>query len=206
MAIIDEIKTCKACNSTFSPKKGVSRRQWLKSNYCSRKCYSVSVVGTKRSQETKEKMRGKLAGEKNPFWGKKHSEETLKIISSKLKGRTNCFKGVKREKQSGENHWKWISDRSLVKKGERNMHDPLVKQWRKQVKDRDGWACRIADNNCDGRLEVHHILRWSEFPELRYQINNGITLCHAHHPMKVAEEKRLVPTFQELVSMSVSKK
>ncbi len=115
-------------------------------------------------------------------------------------------KGKKFPERSGLNHPRWISDRSKIKLGDRVMHDPLTKQWRKQVKDRDNWSCRIADNNCDGKLEVHHILRWSEFPELRYQPNNGITLCHAHHPRKVAEEKRLVPTFNELVLMSVSKK
>lgn len=100
----------------------------------------------------------------------------------------------------------YIADRSLIKLGDRSLHDPLQKEWRMEVKKRDNFSCRIADNNCDGRLEVHHILRWSEFPELRYKINNGITLCHAHHPRKVAEEKRLIPTFNELVLTPVSKK
>ena len=39
-------------------------------------------------------------------------------------------------------------------------------------------------------------------PKLRYEINNGITLYHAHHLRKRAEEKRLAPIFQELVSVS----
>ena len=33
-------------------------------------------------------------------------------------------------------------------------------------------------------------------------INNGITLCHAHHPRVRAEEKRLISKFQKLVSVS----
>lgn len=74
-------------------------------------------------------------------------------------------------------------------------------EWTKNVKNRDNWSCRIADNNCGGRLEAHHILRWVDYPELRYEVNNGITLCHAHHPRKRAEEKRLVPTFMELVTV-----
>jgi NUMOD3 motif-containing protein len=53
-----------------------------------------------------------------------------------------------------------------------------------------------------GRLEAHHILNWREYPELRYDINNGITLCHAHHPRKRAEEKRMVSYFTELLSVS----
>ena len=45
-------------------------------------------------------------------------------------------------------------------------------------------------------------LSWSEFPGLRYEIYNGITLCHAHHPRRRAEEKRLIPEFQALVAVS----
>lgn len=76
------------------------------------------------------------------------------------------------------------------------------KNWRAEVYKRDKFTCRIADNNCDGRIEAHHILAWSTHPELRYQVNNGIILCHAHHPRARAEEKRLIPTFMELVSVS----
>ena len=56
--------------------------------------------------------------------------------------------------------------------------------------------------DCNGRIEAHHILPWRNFVELRYDVNNGITLCLAHHPRARAEEKRLIPTFQELVSVS----
>lgn len=134
------------------------------------------------------------------------------------KGRTSPMKGRKhsieaKEKQrlaklgkTGELCHNYIKDRSLIKLSDRKLHDPLVKQWRMEVKKRDNFSCRIADIKCNGRLEVHHILRWADYPELRYEINNGITLCHYHHPRKVVEEKRLVPTFQELVLMSVSKK
>ena len=52
------------------------------------------------------------------------------------------------------------------------------------------------------RVEVHHILSFTDFPELKYEINNGITLCHAHHPRKRVEEKISIPVFQELVSVS----
>lgn len=54
--------------------------------------------------------------------------------------------------------------------------------------------------NCKGRLEAHHILSWKDYPELRYDINNGITLCHAHHPRKRDEEAELSPYFQSLVA------
>ncbi len=50
-----------------------------------------------------------------------------------------------------------------------------------------------------GKVIAHHILGWSAYPELRYEINNGITLCHFHHPKKRIDEGRLIPIFQKLV-------
>lgn len=96
----------------------------------------------------------------------------------------------------------WRGGIPFRKKSDRAYDDSAFMEWRKQIKDRDGWKCRIANLDCDGQLEAHHILSWRDFPELRYKVNNGITLCRAHHPRKWAEEKRLAPYFQELVSVS----
>jgi len=114
-------------------------------------------------------------------------------------------KGIKRPQQSGRNHWAWIEDKSKLKRygdDKTDRRSPAHRYWSRQVKNRDGWKCKIANGNCSGRVESHHILGWKEYPELRYEINNGITLCHAHHPRKRAEEKRLSPYFQSLVSVS----
>ena len=95
----------------------------------------------------------------------------------------------------------WILDRSLlVKKQLRN--DSAYKEWRMSVWQRDNFKCKIMNSDCLGKIEAHHILGWKDHPELRYQSNNGITLCHAHHPRMRAEEKRLSPYFQDLVSVS----
>ena len=80
------------------------------------------------------------------------------------------------------------------------IKDNIVQQVIVADKDRDGWSCRIADNNCNGKLEAHHILPWRDFVELRYQINNGITLCHFHHPRKREDVEKLSPYFQSMVA------
>ena len=101
----------------------------------------------------------------------------------------------------GEKSWRWIKDRTkLVKRQKRN--DVAYKEWRRMVWVRDKYKCQLANSECSGKIEAHHILGWSNHPELRYQINNGITLCHAHHPRVRAEEKRLINIFQKLVSVS----
>lgn len=106
---------------------------------------------------------------------------------------------------AGEKSPHWIADRMKLMRYNNNVRDRrsyAYVNWRREVWKRDDFKCRIANQDCNGRIEAHHILSWSEYVELRYEINNGITLCHAHHPSRRAEEKRLVPVFQELVSAS----
>ena len=149
----------------------------------------IANLGKKHSEETKGKMREVHGGIKNHFYGKHHTKEAkIKI-------------GLAVSKRIGEKHPRWISDRTLLKKrNERN--DSAYKNWVKQIKKRDKGRCRINNKDCSGYCEAHHILSWKDFPELRYKINNGITLCQAHHPRKRAEEKRLIPFFSGLVSVS----
>ncbi len=139
--------------------------------------------------------------------GKKHSESAKKKMSIAHKKRIRQMTQDERSKRFGiwkdkygSEHPNYIEDRSLLKKDNRR-NDSMYKEWRKNVYRRDNFKCRIDNENCDGRIESHHILCWKEYPELRYQTNNGITLCHAHHPRIRAEEKRLIPVLQELVSV-----
>src|SRR3990167_6850798 len=103
--------------------------------------------------------------------------------------------------QRGADNPGWIKDRSKLKTSRIQAYDVRYKYWMFEVKKRDNWRCQVANDNCKGRLEAHHILSWRDYPELRYQVNNGITLCHFHHPRVRKEEKRLSPYFQDLVSV-----
>ncbi len=103
-------------------------------------------------------------------------------------------------KMFGSKNPRWNPDREAVKHNKRN--DGEYKQWVLKVKRRDKSICQLENNNCFGYNIAHHIKGWVTYPELRYKINNGITLCQAHHPRKRAKEKRLEPFFMDLVSAS----
>ena len=107
-------------------------------------------------------------------------------------------KGVLQPWITGEKNGNWIKDRTLIK-GNQNRNNPEYKQWRIKVWKRDNWKCKIPNQDCSGRIEAHHILSWSNYPELRYEINNGITLCQAHHPRKRVDEAMYIPVFQKMV-------
>jgi len=161
----------------------------------------VRKTGYKLPEKWRLNLRGKrpkASGENNHQW--KGGLPKCEVCKKELKNRhaKHCNK---HKSKVGAEHHNWISDRCKLKK-EGDRRSSAYKAWRKSVQLRDKFKCRIADNNCGGKIEVHHILSYRDFPELHYEINNGITLCHAHHPRQRAEEKRLIPTFQELVSVS----
>lgn len=154
-----------------------------------RKNLSISANGRKLSEETKKKISKAHKGMRKPW------------VSKTQKGNKNALghRGLK-----GKENIRYKLDRTtLAKHHERN--DSAYQEWRKQVWLRDNFKCRLANKECKGKIIAHHILSWRDYPELRYIINNGITLCHAHHPRKRAEEKRLIPIFMELVSVSSEK-
>lgn len=59
--------------------------------------------------------------------------------------------------------------------------------WRKLVFERDGYKCQIC-KKIGGNLNAHHIKSFSEYPELRFDVNNGITLCKDCHNIETSKQ------------------
>ena len=56
------------------------------------------------------------------------------------------------------------------------------REWRNQVYKRDNYTCQCC-GNYGGKLNAHHKENFSDNKELRFIIDNGITLCeNCHHP------------------------
>ena len=64
----------------------------------------------------------------------------------------------------------------------RNYEDPVYKQFRLQVLKRDRFTCKMCKvKGRKVRLNVHHIMKWASAASLRYDVDNGITLCRKCH-------------------------
>lgn len=65
-----------------------------------------------------------------------------------------------------------------------------MREWRQAIFARDDYKCR----SCGKRgvhLNADHIKRFAEYPDLRYDINNGQTLCEPCHKQKTSDEGHL---------------
>lgn len=161
--------------------------------------WSKGMVG-KFSLETLTKMSKAKLGYVPWIKGKKNPKAVYNPQVFK-KGMTPWNKGIKVPQITGEKHPLWkggIQYRPFV----HLTGNFEYKQWRTAVFKRDEFKCKIGKDICSRKLQAHHILNWIDYPELRYDVNNGITLCHAHHPRGRANEKRMVSTFMELLSVS----
>ncbi len=82
----------------------------------------------------------------------------------------------------------------------RNFNDPQYKKWRKAVYKRDGYKCRWPNCNLKRKLNAHHIRTWANFPGLRFDIENGISLCSYHHNLIKGMENIYESTFLRILA------
>jgi len=128
--------------------------------------------------------------------GLKHSEETKKKLSLKM---SQVLKGVKRKPFTAE-HKKKLSEGKRGSKchlwrGGVTKENKLIRsgyeyrEWRIKVFKRDNWTCQVC-KKIGGDLEAHHIKPFAKFKELRFELDNGVTLCKLCHSI-VDDDRRL---------------
>lgn len=131
---------------------------------------------------------GQIAkGSKNSFWlGKKLSPEHIEkikksnIVSSFWRGKKlpEKIKQKISESKSGKNHWNWKG--GITKEEKRIRKTSKYNNWRFSILKRDNYTCVFCLKR-GGDLHVDHIKRFSDYPELRFAIDNGRTLCVECH-------------------------
>lgn len=135
-------------------------------------------------------------GKAGHWAGKALSAEHRRHISEGGKGKTYTPQAIEsfRKRRASEDTCKKISqaqrgEKSAAWKGGRSSQAAIdrgrTRAWRRRVLRRDGHRCRKC--GASDYLEAHHIKGFREFPELRFDVDNGITHCRACHK----EEERL---------------
>lgn len=82
----------------------------------------------------------------------------------------------------------------------RNFDDPSYKKWRKEIYNRDNFKCQWPNCNSKKKLNAHHIMPWAYNIGLRYDINNGITLCSNHHKLIKGQENLYASGFIKILA------
>lgn len=83
----------------------------------------------------------------------------------------------------------------------RDYDDPVYKEFRSKVLKRDNFTCQMCKKKGKKvRLNVHHIIKWSSVASLRFDVDNGITLCSGCHKSVTGKEAHYISYFTELIN------
>lgn len=93
--------------------------------------------------------------------GKKGSEKQREV----MKART------------GEKHPKWKGGNSRYYR--MGYYSTEYKNWRMEVFKRDEFKCKHCGDM--GYITAHHIKSFAHYPDLRFEVTNGLTLCEPCH-------------------------
>jgi len=156
------------------------------------KANAISHIGLKQTPEHVAKRTAKIIGNK---WnvgrkqssehilkrilantGKKRSAETKRKISIANKGK-KCPWAKPPIIRGADNHlWRG----GITPENYKIRMSLEMKLWKKACLERDNFTCQKTGER-GGRLIIHHINNFADFPELRTTINNGITLSEKTH-------------------------
>lgn len=148
--------------------------------------------------------------------GKKHTEEWKSKMSSILKGRTYSDETLRRmslghigekhseerrrnmsEAHKGEKSYSWRG--GITSENKRIRRSLEMRLWRETVFKRDNYSCVWCGvRSGKGQkviLHADHIKQFAYYPELRFVINNGRTLCKECHKKTPTFNKRQIEVF-----------
>jgi hypothetical protein len=152
-------KVCPICNSKFTVHKGQIKSGY--GIYCSVSCARIG-------RPTRKRTRIKVVCENCGKEFEKHKSEIKRDVHDKNFCSLECWYEYNR----GNNHYGYCG-------GQNERMNSEYHKWHNAVIERDKGYCRLCHSQ--KRLEVHHIYRFAIYPNMRWDIENGITLCHDCH-------------------------
>jgi NUMOD3 motif/HNH endonuclease len=145
-----------------------------------------SPIQIKRIFTAEHRAKLSLAKKGKAPWnkGKTFTEEHRENLSKAHIGKPHPHGGKPNYKTRGEKNWKWKGGITPINAQIR--HSIEYKLWRKAVFERDDYTC-VWCGKRGTTLNADHIKPFARFPELRFAIDNGRTLCVPCH--------KLTPTY-----------
>lgn len=166
-----ETKKCKECEKLFEKKIDCSYFNWEIKKYCSQLCAS----------------RGKSKNMKGICFntGRTHIKkgQRLSPTTEFKKGLIPWSKGKKLLYITGEKNNKWKG--GITPEHQKIRHSPEMKELRLKAFKRDNYTCKDCGRKSKPGdkviLEIHHIKPFAVHKELRFDMDNVITLCRECH-------------------------
>ncbi|CAG9609341.1 HNH endonuclease [Pseudoneobacillus rhizosphaerae] len=149
-----------------------------------------------------------------PRKGRKHSKESLqKIKESRIRKRSltqcnNCnnfFERVTSSANRSINSYCSIKCYRNFLKENRVVPDNITfsadyKEWRKKVYKRDNYRCKMPYCESPSRdIAAHHIFPKKLYPDKKFDVQNGITLCRKCHEKTYGKEEQFIEMLVRVV-------
>ncbi len=153
-------KTCESCGSVFYRKTCVTYLQWSHARFCSKRC----------------KWDSNPASDKHYKWRGGDLAKTCAICGVAFtvgRYRTKAAYCSYRCKARGQ-------DRGISTENEKLRKSLAYKAWRTAVFHRDNYTCQSCGVR-GGVLNADHIHPFALYPALRFDIDNGRTMCDPCH-------------------------
>jgi len=129
------------------------------------------------------------SGKGNPNWkggqhvlkclqcGKEYEEDGCTADKRRFCSNT-CFSKWREINLRGKNNPNWRD--GITTKNQIIRTSKEYKDWKTAVFKRDNYTCQFCGVR-GGKLNAHHILSFKDYPEYRFNVDNGITHCKECH-------------------------